>query len=131
MRAILAKLDHCSIPFGAIAFGYLRRRSTSARVSIVGHYGKSMLAERAVFAQNRPMKSPENDMLGPEDQPFPSSVDLVLRRFGALLDTRSANALALEAAVAVMAPATKTAITADLKCFLGLVNGFGPVTRAF
>eukprot|EP01037_Dinobryon_pediforme_P009910 gene9910-9976_t len=30
LRAILAKLDHCSIPFGAIAFGYLRRRSMAS-----------------------------------------------------------------------------------------------------
>ncbi|MDT7531188.1 hypothetical protein OVY29_21205 [Sphingopyxis sp. SE2] len=57
-------------------------------------------------------------MLNAPDAPFPSSVELVLRRYGSLIDTRSASALALEAAVAAMAPATKAAITADLKCFL-------------
>ena len=73
-----------------------------------------MLAEKAVFAQNRAMKSPGNAMLTADNQPFPSSVGLVLRRYGALVDTRSASTLALEAAVAAMAPATKAAIASYL-----------------
>jgi len=36
-----------------------------------------------------------------------------------LIDARQANSLAIEAAVAAIAPATKVAITADLKCDLG------------
>ena len=57
-------------------------------------------------------------MLVDADPPFPSAVELVLRRYDGLIDTRAASALALEAATAAMAPATKAAITADLKCFL-------------
>jgi hypothetical protein len=85
-----------------------------AEISIIGHYGKSGLAELQVFGQKRSMKSSENAMLTVADEPFPTSVELVLRRYGALVDTRGASALA----VAAMAPATKAAITADLKCFL-------------
>jgi hypothetical protein len=44
-------------------------------------------------------------MLTVAELPFPSSVELVLGRYGALVDTRAASALALEAAVAAMAPA--------------------------
>ena len=57
-------------------------------------------------------------MLVAADLPFPSSLELVLRRYGSLIDTAVAKPLAFEAAVAAMAPATKAAITADLKCFL-------------
>lgn len=57
-------------------------------------------------------------MLVAPEKPFPSSVELVLRSYGSLVDTRAASALGLEAAVAAMAPATKAAITADIKCFL-------------
>ena len=89
-----------------------------------------MLAEKAVFAQNRAMKSPGNAMLTADNQPFPSSVGLVLRRNGALVDTRSASTLALEAAVAAMAPATKAAITADLKCFLAWCGTRRPPEQA-
>jgi len=49
---------------------------------------------------------------------FPSSVELVLGVHALLVDARQASPLALEAAVAAMAPATKAAITADLKCYL-------------
>jgi len=52
------------------------------------------------------------------DRPFPSSVELVLDSHAPLVDGRQASPRALEAAVAAMAPATKAAITADLKCFL-------------
>lgn len=52
------------------------------------------------------------------EPPFPSSVELVLGAHAPLVDVRQANPLAFEAAVAAMAPATKAAITADLKCFL-------------
>src|SRR3546814_6760105 len=57
-------------------------------------------------------------MLAAADQPFPSSVELVLRRYAPLIDARGARSVAFEAAVTAMAPATKAAITADLKCFL-------------
>lgn len=49
---------------------------------------------------------------------FPSSVELVLGIHASLIDTRAASSLALEAAVAAMASATKAAITSDLKCYL-------------
>ena len=65
------------------------------------------------------MKSAGNAMLAPEDHPFPSSVELVLHCFGALVDTRGASALAIEAAGAAIAPAAGAAITSDLKCFRG------------
>jgi hypothetical protein len=53
------------------------------------------------------------------ETPFPSSVELMLCIHAPLIDARQANSLAIEAAVAAMAPATKAAITADLKCYLG------------
>lgn len=56
--------------------------------------------------------------LSPPEKPFPSSVELVLGSHATLIDMRRANPLAFEAAVTAMAPATKAAITADLKCFL-------------
>mgnify|MGYP003479701884 CR=1 FL=1 len=64
------------------------------------------------------------------DRPFPSSVELVLDGHGLLVDTRAASPLALEAAVAAMAPATKAAITADLKCFLAWCKARRPVATA-
>jgi len=42
----------------------------------------------------------------------------VLTRYAPLVDVRRGSRIALEAAVRAMAPATKAAITADLKCFL-------------
>jgi integrase len=56
-------------------------------------------------------------MLAP-DRPFPSAIELVLDTHAPLVDVRHASPLALEAAVAAMATATRAAITADLKCFL-------------
>lgn len=53
------------------------------------------------------------------DAPLPSSVELVLRAHAQAIEVTQASPLALEAAVAAMAPATRAAITADLKCFLG------------
>lgn len=50
--------------------------------------------------------------------PFPSSLELVLGAHGRLVDWGRASPLAIEAAVAAMAPATKAAIVADLKCYL-------------
>jgi hypothetical protein len=64
------------------------------------------------------------------DRPFPSSVELVLGGHAPLVDTRAARPLALEAAVAAMAPATKAAITADLKCFLAWCKARRPVATA-
>lgn len=64
------------------------------------------------------------------NQPFPSSVELVLGSYAPLVDARAANPLALEAAVAAMAPATKAAITADLKCFLAWCKSRRPVATA-
>ena len=69
-------------------------------------------------------------MLTAAEPPFPSSVELVLGRYDGLVDTRSASALALEAAVAAMAPATKAAITADLKCFLAWCGSRRPPEQA-
>lgn len=64
------------------------------------------------------MESAEIVPLVPVERPFPSSVELVLGSHATLVDMERANPLALEAAVTAMAPATKAAITADLKCFL-------------
>lgn len=50
--------------------------------------------------------------------PFPSAVALVIDTHAPLIDTDRAHPLALEAAVAAMAPATRSAITSDLRCFL-------------
>lgn len=63
-------------------------------------------------------------------RPFPSSVELVLGGHGLLVDSRAASPLALEAAVAAMAPATKAAITADLKCFLAWCKARRPAVMA-
>ena len=57
-------------------------------------------------------------MLAGPDQPFPSAVELVLQRYAPLVDACGASAIGLEAAVKAMAPATKAAITAALKCSL-------------
>ena len=64
------------------------------------------------------------------EPPFPSSVELVLGAHALLVDARQASPLALEAAVAAMAPATKAAITADLKCFLNWCGARMPVATA-
>jgi integrase len=64
------------------------------------------------------------------DRPFPSSVELVLGVHAPLVDTRAASPLALEAAVAAMAPATRAAITADLRCFLAWCKSRRPVATA-
>lgn len=50
--------------------------------------------------------------------PLPSSLELVLAAHGRLVDWSKAQPLAIEAAADAMAPATKAAIVADLKCFL-------------
>src|SRR3546814_16956800 len=49
---------------------------------------------------------------------LPSSLELVLAAHGRLVDWSKAQPLAIEAAADAMAPATKAAIVADLKCFL-------------
>ena len=41
-------------------------------------------------------------MLAAADQPFPSSVELVLRRYAPLIDARGARSVAFEAAVAAI-----------------------------
>lgn len=69
-------------------------------------------------------------MLVAPDQPFPSSVELMLRRYAPLVDARGASVIGFEAAVAAMAPATKAAITADLKCFLAWCKARRPVATA-
>lgn len=64
-------------------------------------------------------------------EPHPrSAVELVLQGYASLIDKRRAQPLALEAAVAAMAPATRAAITADLKCFLKWCAGQRPVVIA-
>lgn len=50
--------------------------------------------------------------------PLPSSLELVLAAHGRLVDWSKAQPLAIEAAADAMAPATKAAIVADLKCYL-------------
>ena len=50
--------------------------------------------------------------------PLPSSLELVLSAHSRLVDWSKAQPLAIEAAAEAMAPATKAAIVADLKCFL-------------
>lgn len=50
--------------------------------------------------------------------PLPSSLELVLSAHGRLIDWSKAEPLAIEAAAEAMAPATKAAIVADLKCYL-------------
>lgn len=50
--------------------------------------------------------------------PLPSSLELVLSAHGRLVDWSKAQPLAIEAAADAMAPATKAAIVADLKCYL-------------
>lgn len=69
-------------------------------------------------------------MLAAPDPPFPSSVELVLQRFAPLVDARGASAIGFEAAVKAMAPATKAAITADLKCYLAWCARRRPVILA-
>lgn len=69
-------------------------------------------------------------MLAATDGAFPSSVELVLRRYAPLVDARGASALAFEAAVSAMAPATKAAITADLKCYMAWCKSRRPVATA-
>lgn len=69
-------------------------------------------------------------MLAAPDRPFPSSVELVLQRFAPLVDARGASAIGFEAAVKAMAPATKAAITADLKCYLAWCARRRPVGLA-
>lgn len=77
------------------------------------------------------MKSGRTDIPHrPLERPFPSSVELVLGTHALLVDTRAASPLALEAAVAAMAPATKAAITADLKCFLAWCKSRRPIAAA-
>lgn len=66
----------------------------------------------------------------PVEQQPRSAVELVLQGYAALIDARRAHPLALEAAVAAMAPATRAAITADLKCFLKWCAGQRPVMMA-
>ncbi|WP_245988095.1 hypothetical protein [Sphingobium fluviale] len=63
-------------------------------------------------------------------RPFPSAVELVLGGHALLVDTRAASPLALEAEVAAMAPATRSAITADLNCFLAWCKARRPVATA-
>jgi integrase len=50
--------------------------------------------------------------------PLPSALELVLSAHGRLVDWSKAQPLAIEAAADAMAPATKAAIVADLKCYL-------------
>ncbi|MES2303701.1 MAG: tyrosine-type recombinase/integrase [Pseudomonadota bacterium] len=57
-------------------------------------------------------------------------MELVLGAHAPLVDTRRAHPLALEAAIAAMAPATRSAITADLKCFLKWCAGQRPTVVA-
>ncbi len=53
-----------------------------------------------------------------QERAFPTALALVLDGHGGLIGACEASPLALEAAVSAMAPATRAAITSDLKCFL-------------
>jgi hypothetical protein len=69
-------------------------------------------------------------MKPPAGVSFPSAVELVLRRHAPLIDATRASTLGFEAAVSAMAPATRSAITADMKCFLRWCDRQRPVTSA-
>ena len=60
----------------------------------------------------------------------PTALELLLQRYGPLIDAPQASPLAIEAAVAAMAPATRGAIMADLKCFLHWCATRRPAERA-
>jgi hypothetical protein len=91
---------------------------------------KPCLPKPSFFGQYSLVEPAQNIQVAANDQPHPSSVELVLRLYGALVDTRAASPLALEAAVGAMAPATRVAITADLKCFLAWCGTRRPVEQA-
>lgn len=55
----------------------------------------------------------------PPDSRVPSAVEQVLAGHAGLVDTGRANALAFAAALSAIAPATRAALTSDLKCYLG------------
>jgi integrase len=80
------------------------------------------------LAQSEPMNPPETRAFEPGAHP--SSVELVLGRYAPLVDARRGRRIALEAAVRAMAPATKAAITADLKCFLAWCGRRRPAVAA-
>lgn len=70
-------------------------------------------------------------MLGVPDGSTPRSVlALLLASWPRLIDTAAAHPLALEAAAAAMAPATKAALLADLKCYLAWCARQHPAVRA-
>lgn len=53
------------------------------------------------------------------EPPFPHPVELVLTAHAGLIDGARASAVGFAAALAAMAPATRAALTSDLKCYLG------------
>lgn len=53
------------------------------------------------------------------DTPFPHPVELVLTAHAGLVDGTRGSAVGFAAALSAMAPATRAALTSDLKCFLG------------
>lgn len=91
---------------------------------------KSVLAQSSEFAHSDQVNSLQTLTHGAPCEPHPFAVELVLRRYSVLVDAPAASALALEAAVSAMAPATRSAITADLKCFLAWCSARRPVALA-
>lgn len=89
-----------------------------------------MLVPQSGLAQKRGMETAALIPLNPPERDFPSSVELVLGSHATLVDLQRASPLALEAAVSAMAPATRAAITADLKCFLPWCHRQRPAVRA-
>lgn len=70
-------------------------------------------------------------MLSVSEEAAPrSALALLLASWPRLIDTTAAHPLALEAAAAAMAPATKAALLADLKCYLAWCARQHPPARA-
>lgn len=65
-----------------------------------------------------------------KERAFPNALAMVLDGHGALIGACEASPLALEAAVSAMAPATRSAITSDLKCFLRWCQRQKPLAMA-
>lgn len=65
-----------------------------------------------------------------KERAFTNALALVLDGHGALIGACEASPLALEAAVSAMAPATRAAITSDLKCFLRWCQRQKPLAMA-
>lgn len=88
------------------------------------------LPELPRLGQCSSMNTPVEMDLEPTREPFPSAPELVLRRFADLVDSRQASSVAFHAALSAMAPATRSALVSDLKCFLGWCSRRRPSVQA-